>query len=220
MKHESDVKNRILEIAGEIFAERGYRETTVREICRRAGVNLAAVHYHFGDKERLYLAVLKHFKELAFQKYPRADFMQEQGPLKLQLAAFIKSFIFHILGDGQMSCLGKIMSRELIEPTHALDIIVEEEIRPFFNRLRDIVRRLSGSEVGEGQVILCSMSIVGQCLYFRYSRPVIGKLLRKDHFTVEEMNEIAEHITRFSLEAIVALSRHPASQNIFSGSEK
>lgn len=208
MKSGLDVKNRILEAASEIFADRGFRQTTVREICRRANVNLAAINYHFGDKERLYITVIKHCKEITFQKFPRHEFMRESGSHDLQLSAFIKSFISHILGEGQPPCFEKLMSREYIEPTSALDVIIEEEIRPFFNRLNAIVRKLLGHEVSEGKVILCSMSVLGQCLYFRYSRPVISRLLHKEHYNAEEIDQIADHITRFSLEALSGLSKH------------
>jgi AcrR family transcriptional regulator len=222
MKSGLDIKNRILETAGEIFADRGFRETTVREICRRTGVNLAAVNYHFGDKERLYMAVIKHYKEIAVQKYLQNDSMHDHDPYDVQLSAFIKSFMFHLLGEGHDSCFGRLMSREYIEPTSALDVIIEEEFRPFFNRLNTIVRQLLGGEISEGKIILCAMSVLGQCLYFRTSRPVISRLLRKDHYTVEEINEIADHITSFSLEALSGLSKQPSvvRQDHLSGREK
>jgi AcrR family transcriptional regulator len=207
MKSGLEVKKRILEVAGEIFADRGFRETTVREICRRAGVNLAAVNYHFGDKERLYMAVIKHYKEIAIQKYLQYDFVRDHDPYDVQLTAFIKSFMYHLLGEGHESCFGRLMSRELFEPTSALDVIIEEEFRPFFNRLNAIVRQLLGKEIGEEKVILCSMSVLGQCLYFRNSKPVISRLLRKDHYSAEEINEIADHIACFSLEALAGLSK-------------
>ena len=53
-------KTRLLEAAGEEFADKGFEGATVRVICDRAGVNLAAVNYHFGDKEHLYVQALLH----------------------------------------------------------------------------------------------------------------------------------------------------------------
>jgi TetR/AcrR family transcriptional regulator, regulator of cefoperazone and chloramphenicol sensitivity len=208
MRSGLEAKNKIIEVAGEIFADRGFRETTVREICRRASVNLAAINYHFGDKERLYLAVLKHYRDIAFQTFLRSDLtVHANDPPEIQLSEFIKSFIFHILGEGQPSCFGKLMAREYIEPTTAMDIIIEEEIRPFFSRLNAIVRQLLGEQVSEDKATLCSMSVFGQCLYFWYSRSVIRRLLYKEDYSEADIKQIAEHITRFSLEAFSGLSR-------------
>ena len=207
MKSGLNTKNHIIEVAGEIFADRGFRKTSVREICRRAGVNLAAINYHFGDKQRLYIEVLKHYKQIAFQINAQNYLACDTDPPNVQLASFIKSLVFRLLGEEQTSCFEKLMAREHIEPTSALDIFIEESIRPSFNALNAIVRQLLGSEIRDEKVILCSMSILGQCLYFKHSRPVIDRLLRQNHYTTKEINEIANHIKCFSLEAISGLSR-------------
>ena len=54
----SDTRQRILDTAERLFAERGFAETSLRTLTREAGVNLAAVHYHFGSKEQLFVELL------------------------------------------------------------------------------------------------------------------------------------------------------------------
>lgn len=198
----TSTRSHILEAAGKIFAERGFRNATVREICGQAGVNVAAINYHFGGKEGLYTAVLKHWREVAYQKYPPDLGTDESSSPEDRLRAFIRSFVYRILKEGPPSWFGKLWVREFVEPTGALDIMIEEQILPSFQTLASIVRELLGPKADKKSVDLCTMSIVGQCLYFRNATPVIARLRKKDHFTSAEINAIAEHIFRFSLAAL------------------
>src|SRR6516164_2523355 len=60
MASADEPRQRLLEAAGEIFAAKGFEGATVRDICKRAGANIAAVNYYFRDKERLYIEAVKH----------------------------------------------------------------------------------------------------------------------------------------------------------------
>lgn len=193
----------ILETAGEIFAEQGYRKTTVRDICKRSGVNLAAINYYFGDKEKLYLAVLKHYRSIALQKYPSNFGINESDSPQIKLSSFIQAFIVRLLEEGKPSLFGKLIAREFTEPTGALDILVEEAIKPTYNLLSSIIREILDNNYDVQKVELCAMSILGQCLYFRNAKPIILRIRCKDGYNKEDIKEISEHIINFSLKGLL-----------------
>ena len=94
---ELETRSRLLEAAGEVFAEHGFRRATVREICRRAGANIAAVNYHYRDKEGLYHAVMDEWLAAAVQKYPPLENLPTDAAPERKLRAFVRSF--HVLNS-------------------------------------------------------------------------------------------------------------------------
>jgi AcrR family transcriptional regulator len=202
-KASSKTSAAIMEAAGKIFAEEGYSKATVRDICREAGANIAAINYHFGDKKGLYLAVLKHYQEIAFQTYPPNLGIKENQKPEEKLQAFIRSFLTRIMDDGHPAWFGRLLAREFTEPTWAFDILVEETIRPSFQLLTEIIAAILEKNSKERIVRLCSMSIVGQCLYFRHSHPVISRLFPGEVFGARQIDELTEHITLFSLRGLL-----------------
>jgi AcrR family transcriptional regulator len=192
----------ILEAAGEVFAEHGYSKATIRDICKRSSVNLAAINYYFGDKERLYLAVLKYYRELSIKKYPITFDINETDTPEEKLSNFIHTFIYRFLEEGKTALFGKLLAREFTESTGALDVLVEDFIKPTFIKLSSIVREIVGNKSPDKKVELCAMSIIGQCLYFRNARPIVFRLRLKEGYTNEDIKEIAEHIINFSLKGL------------------
>jgi TetR/AcrR family transcriptional regulator, regulator of cefoperazone and chloramphenicol sensitivity len=95
----------------------------------------------------------------------------------------------------------------MIEPTAALDDLVKKFIHPMSQTLGSIVRELLGPGAPEQQVILCQLSIVGQCLHHRTSKPVIQRLFPLQKYGPDNIQAVADHITRFSVGAIKALAR-------------
>ncbi len=63
MALRSSTKEKILDVAEGLFAEYGFNDTSLRTITSKAGVNLASVNYHFGDKKTLVRAVLNRYLE-------------------------------------------------------------------------------------------------------------------------------------------------------------
>jgi AcrR family transcriptional regulator len=201
-----DTRERLLEAAGEVFALRGYRAATVREISQRANANVAAVNYHFRDKEGLYIAVLEQTLKSAVKRYPPDLGLTEAATPEEQLHAFVRSLLLRLLDEGRPAWHGKLMAREITEPTTALDLVTEGVIRPLHLRLASIVRHLLGPDCSEQSVRLCVLSIIGQCLFYHHSRQVILRLYPL-RFDPEEIEQMAEHISRFSLLAMRELSK-------------
>lgn len=196
-----DTKARLLQAGGEVFARYGFRGATVRRIVQKARANVAAVNYYFTDKEGLYLAVLEHTFTTAKSKYPFDLDMDENAGAPERLHAFVSTFLFRILDEGRPAWHGKLMIREIADPSPVLDRVVEETIRPLFNRLAGIVEELIGPGASGENVQLAVMSIMGQCLFYRNSRPVVSRLI-PGRYDATWIQEIADHITAFSLRAL------------------
>src|SRR4029453_11154321 len=116
----TETRHPLLEGAGEVFAERGFRAATVREICQRAKANLAAVNYHFGDKERLYEAVLQYTFCRAVEAYPLDLGLGAEATAAERLRAFIRTHLFSVLDEGLPAWHGKLRAREMAEPRRAV----------------------------------------------------------------------------------------------------
>lgn len=195
-------EQRLLEAAGEIFAEYGYRAATVRQICEAAGANIAAVNYHFGDKEGLYMAVLRFVSRANAEKYSPQTLAAPGAAPEQKLRRFIQSLLQRIFDEGRPGWHIKIMAREMLEPTRGLDTIVEEGARPYHQTLASIVRELLGRDAGEEVVRLCTLSILGQCAYYHHARQVLVRLYQGQTYGKHDIGRLTEHILSFSLQGL------------------
>ena len=63
-QENGSTKERLLQVAKELFAQKGFHGTTTREITRRAGTNLSSLYFHWQSKENLYISVYRHLFQL------------------------------------------------------------------------------------------------------------------------------------------------------------
>lgn len=211
----ADTKRRLLDAAGEIFSEKGFKAATVREICRVAKANVAAVHYHFGDKEGLYKALLVEAFESGLRRYPPHMGLGPEATGQERLYAFIQSFLLRMLGSERFAWCGKLMARELHEPTEAMDHVVQHYILPLATQLRSIVAEIlgDGAQPNDKRTLFCAMSVVGQCQYIFRSRSVIGKLIPSMRFDAAGIEALTKHIAEFSLSALMNMPKSDEKQN-------
>lgn len=197
----------LLRAAGQVFADVGFRAATVREICQRAGANVAAVNYHFRDKETLYLEVLRSALSTANVRYPFIQEADAEAPPERQLRGFIGNLLALIFDDGEHAWLGRLVAREMIEPSHALDLLIAERVRPMANQLRCLIRTIVGAAGDDETVRLCALSIVSQCLFYNHCRSVVTRLFPEQKLTPEAVERLADHIAAFSLAALRDFAR-------------
>lgn len=204
----TETRKRILEAAAVVFAEHGFAATTIRIICSRAQVNLAAVNYHFGNKEGLYREVLRYVRQCAYDRYPLTYGLTDDATPEQRLHAFIRSFLLRTSGDVPNLGFGTLIMRELVEPTTALDMLVDEGIRSMFGHLVAIVRAIVGDQVEDDVVLACARSIISQCLFYLFSRPVISRMAPEQKFDHEDIEMISKQIMFFSMNALNVISQN------------
>jgi AcrR family transcriptional regulator len=194
-------RERIAEAAGEIFAERGFDGTTVRDICQRADANIAAVNYYFGDKQRLYVEAVVRAHRWRMEQ-ARLPEWSEGTTAETKLADFIKTFIRRVLTGPDDTWHTKLVMREMAHPTAACAELVQSSIRPQFEILLTILRELLPAEVSAERLRLTAFSIVGQCLFYHFADPVVRNLLNSKEYSELDVAKLAQHILEFSLASI------------------
>lgn len=198
----------LLEAAADVFADVGFQNATIRDICQKAGANVAAVNYHFGDKSALYAEVLRVQGQLARQLFPIERELHPDAAAEERLKGFIRTFLNRVLSEELANRHGRMMAREMVEPTPALDPLVREVIQPQWNQLLEILQDLLPDGTPDETLRLVGCSVVGQVLFYAHCRPVLGRLEPREGFDFIEPDRLTEHITRFSLGAIRSVAIH------------
>ncbi|MCZ7648458.1 MAG: CerR family C-terminal domain-containing protein [Planctomycetota bacterium] len=200
-----DTRQRILDAATEIFAKEGYGKATVRDICQRANANVAAVNYHFGDKEKLYSEVLMQTYQAMLNRHPTSGGVPEGASPEERLAGFIRAFCRRIYGGGPESYLSWMMAREMAEPSPALDDVVQKMVRPQQQQLIAILNALLGPGLPEQALRFAMGSVLGQILFFHYCRPVVERLFPERKGLLPDPDQLADAIAAVSIPGLKAL---------------
>jgi AcrR family transcriptional regulator len=200
-KSQRDSRESLIAVAGEIFAERGYEATTIKEITDRAGVNVASVNYYFRDKLGLYSEVLRHCVCNGRIALPPEI---EALPAEERFRTYVRNFMNYLLMAGKPSWSGRLMIRELAAPTPVLPQIVEEIVRPNLALLRRLITDLAARPLDEETLSLLTHGIHAQCVYWKTSRAIFPYLWPALKFDEAQVGRIADQIATFSIAGIKA----------------
>src|SRR5262249_55254886 len=159
-------RQRLLDAALEEFAREGFRGATIERISRRAGANIAAAHYHFGDKQRLYAAVFAHAERRARDDAPAEA--PVAGRPAVRLRALVAAFLRRLLDPRRPAWLAQLLAHELIDPTPALDRLVRRRMRANHEQIAGVIRELAPGASTDA-VRLATLSVIAQCVFYRNS---------------------------------------------------
>lgn len=205
MTDTETTKDRLVAAASEVFAEKGYRDATIAGICEAADANIAAVNYHFGDKENLYDKVWRHAFTTASSAYPFDGNLPPHPSAEDALYGCASAILHRIFAEDENGIFAKLLYHEMASPTLALDRIAKEVLFPQSQYLGNVIREFMGKAIGDDVLQNCKHSIVGQCAFFNFSRPLRERVMGKKTMTEEEMEQTARHIARFSLGGLQAI---------------
>ena len=191
-------RDKLIDAAGHVFAERGFRATTIREICKRAGANVAAVNYTFGDKMGLYTEVLRHSVRAAKTAVMKAALDTSLSPEET-IRGVIRARLMSMCREERPDWHIRLVMHEFSQPTGAMQRVVDEGMRPIYDRMKKAVGEVIGLPPDHETTRLSVNSIVGQILFYTFSRPVLAHLQPELKLTPHQLDRIADHIADFSL---------------------
>jgi TetR/AcrR family transcriptional regulator, regulator of cefoperazone and chloramphenicol sensitivity len=204
-RRNGGTRERLIAAASELFAARGFRATTAREIAERAGVNLAAGNYHYGSKKELYREVLRaQFEKISAElargggSRPAAEIDRLGRAELIDLLARRLEVMLDILIGPPPGLHGALMQREMIDPSDALPMIVAEFIGPMMSETERIVARLAPS-LEPREVERCGLSVIAQAVFYRLAMPVFLQRKGWKSYPRGFGAELARHIAEFSL---------------------
>jgi AcrR family transcriptional regulator len=204
-KEGNSIRRRLLEIACEVFAEKGYRETTVAEICKRANANIAAVNYYFGGKKTLYAEAWRLAFHRSLEAHSPNGGVPPDTPAEERLRGRILATMQRLADPKSYEF--EIIRKEMANPTGLLAEVMRKSIEPLRRDLGSVVRELLGETASEQQVMLCQISIRAQCfdmIAHERHRKMFEAAGIKEELLPErpEIEVMADHVTRFSLAGI------------------
>jgi AcrR family transcriptional regulator len=163
----------------------------------KAGVNVAAVNYHFRDKAGLYAEVLQYSMRAAQLEAIRHTLRQDLPPEEI-LRAVIKLRLQGV-SRGVSGWHFRIMAREMAQPTPAMSNIVKRVSVPTYRRMLEVVGSMLGLSPEDETTRLCAHSILGQIFIYVAASPLLLQLWPELKMTPERLERIADHIADFSL---------------------
>jgi TetR/AcrR family transcriptional regulator, regulator of cefoperazone and chloramphenicol sensitivity len=207
-KREVETRERLLAAALELFSAHGFRKVTVRDISQRAGANLAAVSYHFGDKLGLYTEIVESAIRMMRAFADSSVLAAQDAAPEDKLRQFVLAYLPRVANpQGDAASMQRILRHELAEPTPLMRRVVEQGIMPRFRYLTEVIAQILECPLDDARVRSCVMSVQAQCLFFARDRVRTTLFDAYMPANEEELKQTAAYVAEFSLAGVRALAR-------------
>ena len=201
----ADTRQRLIDAAATLFADHGFENVTVREICKESNANVAAVNYHFGDKAGLYRAIvtqaIRQMQETNELSQRAGDGLSPED----QIREFIRVFVRRLTSDGPNNWIHRLMAREMQHPTEALDQVMTEVVKPRLEYLAGVAALVMQLPASDPRVQRSVASLQMQCLLA--ARPIPASLEKTFAPAMRDIDATVHHIAEFSLGGMRAIAR-------------
>lgn len=199
----SSTREKIFEVAGPVFAEKGFQGTTVRELCDKAGVNVASINYYFGDKQNLYSELVRHAQRRCEAQHPLPQWDNETAPER-RLYDMVLTLLEQLSVAETAPWEVQLLMREVLNPSRGGVEVAEEYFTPFFKILLDVIESMTPTSLSLNHLAKIGLSVLSQCLIYRYGSETIAKIA-PSVLGVEgkpDVETLAQQITNFSIAGI------------------
>lgn len=200
----ADTRQRLIESAATLFADRGFEDVTVREICKTSNANVAAVNYHFGDKAGLYRAVVMFAIQVMQETNELSQRAGDGQSPEDQIRGFVRVFVGRLVGNNPNAWIHRLMAREMQNPTEALDLVMTQVVQPRLEYLCTVAAAIMSLPATDPQVRRCVGSLQSQCLMASRSMP---QALEKSFGPAwRDLDTAINHIADFSIGGMKAIA--------------
>ena len=191
------VRDRVLEAACESFAESGFHGTHLRDICKRAGTNVAGVCYHFQSKEGLYQAVMMEAgRQLsdAGRKFPVSSTLAPEQ----KLFALVESLLRRLASN--KAWIAKLLARELVDRTGTDYNPTASHLEQDTIQIQAVMRSLPGVDRASKTLQLHAITLVADCVF--YTLAAENPLHPLSQFAPTQIRGIAQFLAQRAIEAL------------------
>ncbi len=207
---EGNTKDILFVAAIKVFARKGYKGATVREICKLAGAaNLNSINYYFGGKENLYKSILDSiFSDYQKRKDSQPTLKRKKSTTEERLRSFIHIYCEMLYAGGELATdLSTIFIAEMSRPSSYLSKMAKKYMVPQAEELTAILQDILGPNTSMHTVRDCGISIVGAIGYYGFTWPLLSQIYSDLPNMQRYYTHLADHVFQFSLGGLKAVRK-------------